>query len=240
MHRRDPFDPAARRVMHRTQIKAKPGRWPKMSTRDPAEGAIPIAAPALTPDWNSVPDQVLFLLCLMYFIFYIDRVNISTAAPLIQKDLGLSNTALGFAFSAFAYPYAVFQLIGGWRDQPGPRLTLGSRACRDRLDDVDRSRRRPSSLVLVRLALGFGEGAAFPTGRRALFSWMSPTQWGFAQGITHSFSRMGNALTPPLIAWLIVFLSWRGSFVVLGVASLVWMAVWVWFFRDDPRDNIPV
>jgi len=67
--------------------------------------------------------------------------------------------------------------------------------------------------------------------------WMSPTQWGFAQGITHSFSRMGNALTPPLIAWLIVLLSWRSSFVVLGVASLAWMAVWVWFFRDDPREH---
>ena len=66
-------------------------------------------------------------------------------------------------------------------------------------------------------------------------AWMPPTQWGFAQGITHSFSRMGNALTPPLIALLIVLLSWRGSFVVLGAASFVWMAVWVWFFRDDPR-----
>jgi nitrate/nitrite transporter NarK len=98
-----------------------------MSTREPAGGVMPIAARALTrPAWNSVPNQVLFLLCLMYFIFYIDRVNISTAAPLIQKDLGLSNTALGFAFSAFAYPYAVFQLIGGWLgDKFGPRLTLG-------------------------------------------------------------------------------------------------------------------
>src|SRR3984957_4568377 len=96
-----------------------------MSTRD--ENAVPIgAAPVPRLAWNSVPNQVLFLLCLMYFIFYIDRVNISTAAPLIQKDLGLSNTALGFAFSAFAYLYAVFQLIGGWLgDKFGPRLTLG-------------------------------------------------------------------------------------------------------------------
>ena len=211
-----------------------------MSTRDPADGAMPIAAPALTrSSWNSVPNQVLFLLCLMYFIFYIDRVNISTAAPLIQKDLGLSNTALGFAFSAFAYPYAVFQLIGGWLgDKFGPRLTLGVSGlivCVSTMLTGDVG--GLLALVLVRLALGFGEGAAFPTATRAMAVWMSPTQWGFAQGITHSFSRMGNALTPPLIAWLIVLLSWRGSFVVLGVTSLVWMAVWVWFFRDDPREH---
>ena len=85
-----------------------------MSTRDPAETAVGVRAVAPTRSaWNSIPNQVLFLLCMMYFIFYIDRVNISTAAPVTQKDLGLSNTALGFAFSAFAYPYAVFQLIGG-------------------------------------------------------------------------------------------------------------------------------
>jgi MFS family permease len=211
-----------------------------MSTRDPADGALPIAAPALTRSaWNSVPNQVLFLLCLMYFIFYVDRVNISTAAPLIQKDLGLSNTALGFAFSAFAYPYAVFQLIGGWLgDKFGPRLTLGVSGlvvCVSTM--LTGAVGGLLALVLVRLALGFGEGAAFPTATRAMAVWMSPTQWGFAQGITHSFSRMGNALTPPLIAWLIVLLSWRSSFVVLGVASLAWMAVWVWFFRDDPREH---
>ena len=50
--------------------------------------------------------KVLGIICLMYLLFYIDRVNISTAAPAIQQDLGLSATQLGLAFSAFAYPYA--------------------------------------------------------------------------------------------------------------------------------------
>jgi sugar phosphate permease len=209
-----------------------------MSVRDPADKAMPIAARALTRSaWNSVPNQVLFLLCLMYFVFYIDRVNISTAAPLIQKDLGLSNTALGFAFSAFAYPYALFQLIGGWLgDKFGPRLTLGVSGLVVCVSTVlTGAVGGLVALVLVRLALGFGEGAAFPTATRAMSAWMPPGQWGFAQGITHSFSRIGNALTPPLIAWLITLVTWRGSFVALGAASLVWMAVWVWFFRDDPR-----
>jgi MFS family permease len=68
---------------------------------------------------------VLALLCVMYLILFVDRVNMSTAAPLIKVDLHLTNTQLGLAFSAFAIPYAVFQLIGGWiGDKFGPRMTL--------------------------------------------------------------------------------------------------------------------
>ena len=68
---------------------------------------------------------VLILLCLMYFITYIDRVNVSTAATAFKQDFGLSNTQVGFVFSAFAYPYLVFQIIGGWLgDRFGARRTL--------------------------------------------------------------------------------------------------------------------
>ena len=53
---------------------------------------------------------VLAMLCVMYFITYVDRVNIGTAASDIQKELHLSNTQLGLIFSAFAYPYLLFQV----------------------------------------------------------------------------------------------------------------------------------
>ena len=73
----------------------------------------------------SAPTIVLALLCAMYFLYFVDRVSISTVAPLIKADLKISNTQLGLAFSAFAIPYALFQLIGGWiGDRLGPRLTL--------------------------------------------------------------------------------------------------------------------
>ena len=68
---------------------------------------------------------VLGLLCVMYLITYVDRVNISTAADSIKRELELSNTQLGFLQSAFGYPYLVFQIFGGWiGDRFGPRRTL--------------------------------------------------------------------------------------------------------------------
>jgi MFS family permease len=187
----------------------------------------------------STPRLVLLLLGAMYFILYVDRVNISAVAPLIKADLKLSNTELGFAFSAFAFPYALFQLFGGWiGDKFGPRRTLTACCVIVGASTVlTGAAGGLTSLFLFRLALGFGEGAAFPTATRAIASWTPEKNWGFAQGFVHSSARIGSALTPPLIAALMIFVSWRGSFVILGIASLVWLTVWVRFFRNDPREH---
>jgi MFS family permease len=184
----------------------------------------------------NVPNTVLLIICMMYLILYVDRVNISTAAPLIKAELDLSNTQLGLAFSAFAYPYALFQLIGGYfGDKFGARMTLficglivcAATAATGAVGGL-------ASLFAARLALGIGEGATFPTATRAMASWVPERSWGFAQGITHSCARIGNAITPPLIALLIGLVSWRGAFVVLALVSLVWVVVWLWYFRDVP------
>ena len=57
---------------------------------------------------------VLVLISLMYMITYMDRSNISVAAPAIAKEFGLSKTEVGLVFSAFAWAYAAGQVPGGW------------------------------------------------------------------------------------------------------------------------------
>jgi len=182
---------------------------------------------------------VLGLLCVMYLITYVDRVNIGTAASEIQKELHLSNTQLGLVFSAFAYPYLLFQVIGGWvGDHFGPRRTLfwcgliwaGATIMTGFVTGL-------ATLFVARVALGFGEGATFPTATRAMQYWTPASRRGFAQGLTHAFARLGNALTPPLIAALMAWLTWRGSFIVLGLVSLLWGAAWVLYFRNEPKDH---
>ena len=61
---------------------------------------------------------VLFMLCLMYLITYMDRVNISAAAPLISKEFGFSKVTMGLIFSAFSWAYALFQVPGGAAADP--------------------------------------------------------------------------------------------------------------------------
>src|SRR5262245_27828461 len=47
-------------------------------------------------------------------VAYLDRSNISIAAPLLAKELSLSDVQLGFVFSAFVLGYAVMQPVAGW------------------------------------------------------------------------------------------------------------------------------
>jgi sugar phosphate permease len=175
----------------------------------------------------------------MYLILYVDRVNISTAAPLIKAELGLSNTELGFVFSAFAYPYALFQLVGGWLgDRFGARRTLTIcgliwAAATVLTGFVGGF----AALFAVRLLVGIGEGATFPTATRAMQYWVAKDRRGWAQGVTHAFARAGNAITPPLVVWLMLSLTWRGAFVALGAVSVVWVIVWGIYFRDDPKTH---
>ncbi|MDB5363321.1 MAG: Sugar phosphate permease [Rhodospirillales bacterium] len=179
--------------------------------------------------------RILFVLCLLYLILYIDRVNISTSAPLIKADLGLTNGQLGLAFSAFAYPYAFFQLIGGWLgDRFGPRRVLLVSGVVVTLATVATGFVGGlGSLIAARFVLGLGEGATFPTATRAMAVWVPEARWGFAQGITHSAARIGNALTPPLVALLVGYASWRGSFLFFAALNLLWIVPWLWVSRGD-------
>src|SRR4249920_596962 len=119
---------------------------------------------------------VLGLLCVMYLITYVDRVNISTAADSIQREFALTNTQLGFLQSAFGYPYLLFQIFGGWiGDRFGPRRTLFVCgviwAAATILTGLAGGL---ASLFLVRVLLGVGEGATFPVATRAMQMWTAP------------------------------------------------------------------
>jgi sugar phosphate permease len=182
---------------------------------------------------------ILFIVCLMYFIAYIDRVNISVAGPTMRKELGLTPTELGLIFSAFAYPYAAMQIAGGWMaDRFGPRLVLAVLsllwATATILTGLSWS---VASLVVFRILVGIGEGGAFPTATRAFASWLPVRERGFAQGITHSFARLGGAVTPPIVLAIVARRGWREAFYVLGAASLAWTAVWVASFRNTPDEH---
>jgi MFS family permease len=193
----------------------------------------------MRPKLLKATNVVLGLLCLMYLLTYLDRVNISTAmaSNAFLKEIPLTKTQTGFIFSAFAYPYLLFQVSGGWvADRFGPRRALTVCGIIWAVATIMTGLAYSLvSLFAARVLLGFGEGATFPTATRAMADWTPKSRRGMAQGITHAFSRLGNSLTPWLVATLIAAISWRGSFFVVGVISLVWVLAWGLYFRNDPR-----
>jgi MFS family permease len=187
----------------------------------------------------SAPTTVLIILCVMSFVMYIDRTNMATAALSIRKDLGLNNAEMGILFSAFSVTYAVAMIPGSWiADRVGAHRWLAICgifwAGGTLLSGLAGSF---MGLLCARFVVGLGESSIVPTSAKALAVWMPAHRRGFAQGITHSLARLGNAAAPLIVAALILSASWRVMFIILGTASFLWVLLWVWYYRDDPRKH---
>jgi ACS family glucarate transporter-like MFS transporter len=186
-----------------------------------------------------VTDVVLVLLCLMYFITYLDRVNVSSAADGFSKDFGLNRTEIGLVFSAFAYPYLVFQIVGGWiSDRFGARRTLIVCGLIWAVATVLTGMAGGlASMLLARILLGFGEGATFPAATTAMSRWVPKSRRGYAQGITHAAARIGNAAAPAAIVLIMTTYGWRESFYICAGISFAWVAIWALTFTEFPKDH---
>lgn len=174
-----------------------------------------------------------------YVITYMDRVVISTAVPSIQKEFGFSIVTMGWILGAFQWAYALFQIPGGWfGDRVGPRRALTLIVMWwSVFTSATTLAWSAISMASVRFLFGMGEAGAFPIATRSLSRWMLPAERGFSQGITHAGSRLGAALTPALVAFIIVGYGWRAPFVIFGMLGLLWAAVWFWYYRDSPAEH---
>lgn len=160
----------------------------------------------------------MILMCfLANVINFIDRANLAIAAPSIRADLGLDAVGMGLVLSAFFWTYAFLQLPAGWFiDKVGVRVSLA-------------------------LAVGWwsvftvGEAAAIPSFAKVAFNWFPRSERGLASSIFDSGSRVGSALSLPLVAWLISLVGWRGSFVITGGIGIVWALAWWFVYRDPER-----
>jgi sugar phosphate permease len=185
------------------------------------------------------PGRVYLLLCAMFFVEYIDRVNLSAAGPLLKVELGLSNTQLGLALSAFGYSYAGFQILNGFLgDRFGPRLVLALCGVLWAAGTLFTGLASGLiGLVFARLLVGLGEAGTVANGARVMTNWVPKARRGFAQGFTHSSARLGASVGLPLVAAMIPVFGWRGAFIALGAVSLAWVVTWAIYSRNNPRDH---
>jgi len=185
---------------------------------------------------------VLALIVGAYMITYMDRVNIASAVPVIQKDMGFSMITIGWIFASFRWGYAFFQIPGGWLgDRIGGRRALALVVVWWSIfTSLTAFAWNAASMGIFRFFFGVGEAGAFPIATRSLSRWMLPTERGFAQGITHAASRLGAALTPALVVMMMIRFGWRMPFFVFGLIGLGWAAVWYWYYRDSPGQHLRI
>jgi len=182
---------------------------------------------------------ILVLICVMYLITYLDRVNISTAAPVISNEFGFDKITMGVIFSAFVWAYAIFQVPGGWlSDRFGARPVLATIvAYWSVMTAATAAATGALSFIVIRFLFGVGEAGAFPGATRAMQLWYPRSERGFVQGITHSASRLGAAIAPPLVVLIMTNLGWRSVFYICGAAGLVWAVWWFISYRNLPEEH---
>jgi sugar phosphate permease len=194
---------------------------------------------------------ILLLISLMYLITYLDRVNISSAAPVISQEFGFDKVTMGAIFSAFVWAYAIFQVPGGWLgDRFGARNVLTAIvAYWSVMTAATALASSAASFITIRFLFGIGEAGAFPGATRAMQLWYPRQERGFVQGITHSASRLGAAIAPPLVVFIIAggsvpwlsfsmpALGWRAAFFICGAVGLLWSLWWYLSYRDLPEQH---
>jgi MFS transporter, ACS family, aldohexuronate transporter len=92
-------------------------------------------------------------------------------------------------------------------------------------------------LAVLRGLLGFAEGAFSPGGLKVVSEWFPAKERGLAGGLYNIGPSLGSMVAPPLVAWAILNYSWQASFVIVGLISLAWVALWLFFYR--PVRNHP-
>jgi MFS family permease len=194
----------------------------------------------LSPRIASAQRWSLILLVSAGALNYVDRATLSVANKLIQEDLHIPIAKMGLLLSAFLWAYAFSQLpVGALIDRFGTRrlLTLGlfgwsvAQACGGFVTGF-------ASFIAARVALGIGEAPLFPGGARVVRDWFDVKRRGYATGWCQAASSLGSFIAIPLLTYLMLSMSWRWMFIIVGAAGVVLAFIWWRVHRDPVEVNL--
>ncbi len=195
---------------------------------------FPLQPQAVHEQRSGAMSIVLALLAFSVFINYVDRGNLSIAAPMLKDELGLTGSQLGILLSSFFWTYGLFQILSGWlvdRFNVNWVMAIGfflwsaATSATGLLHGF-------TALLVVRLILGIGESVAYPSYSKILTKYFPESQRGFANSLIASGLASGPAFGMLLGGMLMARFGWRSFFIGVGLVSLLWLLPW---FRWMPR-----
>lgn len=170
-------------------------------------------------------------------INYLDRQTLSVAAPILRERFHMSNVGYSRVVFAFLLAYTVMNgLAGPMIDRLGTRI--GYAVCIawwSMASILHAFARGAVSLGILRFLLGMGEAGNWPAGVKVVSEWFPDDERSVAAGYFNSGSAAGAILAPPVVAWLLLRFGWQWAFVATGGAGLIWLALWLLFYRT-PKD----
>jgi ACS family glucarate transporter-like MFS transporter len=170
---------------------------------------------------------------------YVQRVAISEAAGPIAHDLHIPKQQMGLIFGAFGLSYALFEIpMGLLGDRLGVRRVLAQIVLAwSAFTALTGAAWNVVSLYVIRFLFGAGEAGCFPNLTRMLSAWLPARERVAAQALLWASARWGGAATPPLALLCITWFGWRWAFVSFAALGIVWCAIFLLWFRDDPAQH---
>lgn len=169
---------------------------------------------------------------------YLTRNSIAVAVPELEKTIGLTTQQYGYIVAAYSACYTVMQPVAGYiLDLLGTKLgyalfaTLWSVFCVSTAFAGSWQ-----GLAIARGAVGAAEAAMIPGGLKASAEWFPAKERAKAVGWFNVGSSIGAMIAPPLVVWAIMIHSWEMAFVICGVLSFMWAALWFFNYRS-PKDH---
>jgi MFS family permease len=195
---------------------------------------------------------MLFLLCFLAMITYMDRAANGSAKKAIMDDLGVGEADFFWVLMAFQFAYAMFEIPSGWLgDTKGPRSTLLRVVIWWSVfvaltGFVGMELRGGlylgfTALIIIQFLFGMGEAGAFPNIAKALYNWFPAADRGFAKSIIWMSARFMGGLTP--LVWILLTdknlgaLHWREALWLFAGVAAVWCVVFYFVFRNKPGEN---
>lgn len=170
----------------------------------------------------------LGLLVISVCINYADRGNLGVAAKSIETELHFSQENLGTLLGSFFLTYAAFQLIAGkaidrwnvnWVYALGFLLWSAATGLTGLMSSFP-------AILCLRLILGAGEAVAYPAYSKIISAVFPERLRGTANALIDAGSKVGPALGVMLGVKLLNRFTWRGMFIVIAAASLLWLIPW--------------
>jgi len=179
---------------------------------------------------------IMVMLFITVVINYLDRSNLSIAAPALRDEFGLSTLQEGLILSAFGWTYAAMQIPGGWLvDRVTPRVLYASALILWSTATFFMGFASSFvALVLLRLCVGAFEAPAYPINNRVVTAWFPEKERATAIGFYTSGQFVGLAFLTPVLAWLQHHYGWHMVFIVTGLLGIGWGAIWYAVYRE-PR-----
>jgi ACS family glucarate transporter-like MFS transporter len=192
--------------------------------------------------------RVYSVVMLASFISYTFRANISTAAPVMMADLGLTEIQWGWVMAAFIASYSIFQLPGGiLGDRFGPRRVIATIAVLWAVTnamvaivpsaDFASTGVILASLLIARFLAGATHAPIYPASNPVVVNWFPVGSWALPNGLSSTAVGLGVAASTPVLAWSIMEFGWRMSFLFMSPMGLILAALWWWYGRDRPEEH---